>query len=334
MVRGPNRVRLEQRTVPSLKPGEVLVRVSHVGVCATDQEIVEGTLGYYKTGMAQFPIVPGHESSGTVVALGPRVTSVSEGDRVVVECIQGCGECRECMRDEAIRCSDRREVGVIGQDGACAEYLITRARYLHSVPDTVSLAEAALAEPLAVVIKGLRRLGSRPSGDQPRRCAVFGAGTIGHLAAQILKLRGHSVTVIDRQSERLSLLNGVVSTSAEIADLSEFEWLVEATGSQVVLSRILQQASTGATLLLLGLPYSDQTFNFETIVAFDRTVIGSVGSSASDFDEAMATLPKLDTSPFLKTWFPLDQFDKAFTAAKSKNNLKVMLRVDTGIETP
>ncbi len=131
VIRGPNRVRLEQRAVPSLKPGEVLVRVSHVGVCATDQEIVEGTLGYYKTGMAQFPIVPGHESSGTVVALGPRVTSVSEGDRVVVECIQGCGECRECMRDEAIRCSDRREVGVIGQDGACAEYLITRARYLH-----------------------------------------------------------------------------------------------------------------------------------------------------------------------------------------------------------
>lgn len=154
--------------------------------------------------MAQFPIVPGHESSGTVVALGPRVTGMSEGDRVVVECIQGCGECRECMRDEAIRCSDRREVGVIGQDGACAEYLITRARYLHGVPDSVSLAEAALAEPLAVVIKGLRRLGSKPTGDQPRRCAVFGAGTIGHLAAQILKLRGHSVTVVDRQQARLS----------------------------------------------------------------------------------------------------------------------------------
>lgn len=68
-------------------------------------------------------------------------------------------------------------------------------------------------------------------------------------------------------------MNGVVSTAPEIGDLSEFEWLIEATGSQVVLSSVLQHASTGATLLLLGLPYSDQTFNFESIVAFDRTVI-------------------------------------------------------------
>jgi threonine dehydrogenase-like Zn-dependent dehydrogenase len=332
VVRGPHRVRLEQRTVPSLKPGEVLVRVSHVGVCATDQEIVEGTLGYYKTGMAHYPIVPGHESSGTVVALGPRVTSVSEGDRVVVECIQGCGECRECGRDEAIRCTGRREVGVIGQDGACAEYLITRARYVHRVPDPVSLAEAALTEPLAVVLKGLRRLGSRPTGDEPRRCAVFGAGAIGHLVALILKLRGHSVTIIDRQGERLSPLEGVVSTSADFPDLSAFEWLIEATGSQSVLSRILQEASTGATLLLLGLPYSDQTFNFETIVAFDRTVIGSVGSSAADFEEALATLPRIQTSPFLKCWFPLGDFEKALDAARSKTNLKIMLRVDSTAE--
>lgn len=328
VVRGAHRVRIEQRSVPSLKPGEVLVRVSHVGVCATDREIIEGSLGYYRTGMAKYPIVPGHESSGTVVALGPRVTSVAEGDRVVVECIQGCGECRECARDEAIRCADRREVGVIGQDGACAEYLITRARYLHKVPESVTLAQAALTEPLAVVIKGLRRLGSKPAGDVPKRCAVFGAGTIGHLAAQVLKQRGHEVTVFDQQTERLALLGRMVSTARDFADLSEFDWLVEATGSQAVLSRVLQQASTGATLLLLGLPYSDQTFNFESIVAFDRTVIGSVGSSAADFDEALATLPRLDTTAFLETSYPLEQFEKALEAARSRDTLKTMLRVD------
>jgi len=91
---------------------------------------------------------------------------------------------------------------------------------------------------------------------------------------------------------------------------------------------VLQQASTGATLLLLGLPYSDQTFNFETIVAFDRTVIGSVGSSGSDFDEALLTLPKLDTRSFLDSWYPLEQFEAALSAARSRTNLKTMLRVD------
>ena len=135
-----------------------------VGICATDLEVLEGTLGYYKSGKAHYPIVPGHESSGTVVAVGPRVTSFDEGDRVVVECIQGCGECAACDRDDAIQCRERREVGVMGHDGAYATYLITRARYVHRVPEPVTLAQAALTEPLAVVHKALRRLGSQPSG--------------------------------------------------------------------------------------------------------------------------------------------------------------------------
>jgi len=337
VVRGPHRARVEQRTVPSLKPGEVLVRVSHVGVCGTDLEILEGSLGYYKTGVAKYPIVPGHESSGTVVALGPRVTSVSEGDRVVVECIQGCGECSECARDEAIRCKDRREVGVIGQDGACAEYLVTRARYLHRVPDSISLQQAALAEPLAVVMKGLRRLGSAPTGDTPRRCAIIGAGTIGHLAALVLSLRGHAVTVIDRQPERLAVLNGSIETSKDLIGLDRYEWLIEATGSQAALSTILQGASTGATLLLMGLPYSDQTFNFEAIVAYDRSVIGSVGSSGADFDEALITLPRIDAAPFLENRYSLEHFDRALEAARSKACIKVMLKFDestTQLPTP
>ncbi len=190
VIQGPHRARLERRKVQNLRPGEVLVRVAFVGVCGTDLEVLEGSLGYYKTGMASYPIVPGHESSGTIADAGFRVSDLSEGDRVVVECIQGCGECADCLNDEAIRCRDRQEVGVIGQDGAFAGFLVTRARFVHKIPESVTLAEAALAEPLAVVIKGLRRLGSKPQGDRPRKCAVVGAGTIGQLAARVLALRG------------------------------------------------------------------------------------------------------------------------------------------------
>lgn len=330
VVRGPHRARIEERRVPRLKPGEVLVRVSHIGICGTDIEIIEGSLGYYRSGMASYPIVPGHESSGTIVALGPRVTDFAEGDQVVVECIQGCGECAECRRDEAIRCRERREVGVMGQDGACAAYMVTRARYVHKVPDSVTLAQAALAEPLAVVLKGLRRLGSQPEGDRPRRCAVVGAGTIGQLAARVLASRGHEVTVFDRQLERLAILQDAVRTSCEMAGMERFEWLVEATGSQDVLSSLLQNASTGATLLLLGLPYSSQTFNFEQIVAFDRSVIGSVGSSGADFDAALTALTKIDAGPFLRQTYPLADFEQALAAARSKSALKVMIVADVG----
>jgi 2-desacetyl-2-hydroxyethyl bacteriochlorophyllide A dehydrogenase len=330
VVQGTHRAQIEERTVPSLKPGEVLVRVSFVGICGTDLEILEGSLGYYKTGMASYPIVPGHESSGTIAAVGPRVSELSEGDRVVVECIQGCGECADCRRDQAIRCPERREVGVIGQDGAYAAYLVTRARYVHKVPAPVTLAQAALAEPLAVVVKGLRRLGSSAQDDQPKRCGVIGAGTIGQLAARVLALRGHSVTVIDRERSRLALLGGIVTTSESLDGLAQFDWIVEATGNLSVLSTVLQQSATGATLLLMGLPYGPQPFSFESVVSFDRTIVGSVGSSGADFDEALRTLTMIDTTPFLQASLPLDEFEKAWTLARSRTVLKVMLQPDAG----
>ena len=259
------------------------------------------------------------------------MTELEEVDRVVVECMQGCGECGPCRRDDAIQCAERREVGVIGQDGACATYRVTRARYGHRVPEGVSLAQAALTEPLAVVHKGLRRLGSTGAGESPRQCVVIGAGTIGHLAARVLTARGHAVTVADRSAERRAALNGSVATTEKLQDPARFDWLIEATGQQAVLSQLLEHSRPGATLLLLGLPYATQDFNFESIVAFDRSVIGSVGSTASDFKAALATLPTIDTTPFLRNTFPLADFEQALATARSHAVLKVMLTPEAGV---
>jgi 2-desacetyl-2-hydroxyethyl bacteriochlorophyllide A dehydrogenase len=326
-IRGPHDAALEYRSIPTLKPGEILVRVAYEGICATDLEILEGRLGYYKSGMAKYPIVPGHESSGTVVSLGKRVNGFSEGDRVVVECIQGCGACADCQRDSAIICRERREVGVIGMDGGYASYLVTRARYAHKVPPNVSLAQAALAEPLAVVIKALGRLGASEATEAPKRCAVIGAGTIGHLVARVLTLRGHEVTVFDREVARLSLITGV-KTEQTLANLERFDWLVEATGDQSALTSLLQESRTGATLLLMGLPYAQHNFSFETIVGYDKTVVGSVGSNGADFEEALATLSVLDTSAFLKSSYPLEEYERAWTDVRSRAHIKVMLKLD------
>jgi 2-desacetyl-2-hydroxyethyl bacteriochlorophyllide A dehydrogenase len=328
VIRGAHSAAIEPRSIPALKPSEVLVRVAWEGVCATDLEILEGRLGSSKSGMAKYPIVPGHELSGTVVSLGKKVSTLEEGDRVVVEGIQGCGACDDCKRDSAITCRERREVGVIDVDGGYAEYLVTRARYAHKVPDGVTLAQAALAEPLAVVVKALRRLDPAGPSTPPKRCAVVGAGTIGHLAAKVLALRGHDVTVFDREPSRLAPLHGVVRTEGPLSGLDRFDRLVEATGDQAALTAVLQGSATGATVLLLGLPYAPHTFSFESIVGFDKTVVGSVGSSGADFEEALATLPRLDTSPLLRVAYPLEEFARAWSAARSRAHLKIMLHVD------
>jgi 2-desacetyl-2-hydroxyethyl bacteriochlorophyllide A dehydrogenase len=328
VIRGSHSAAIEPRAIPALKPSEILVRVAYEGVCATDLEILEGRLGYYKSGLAKYPIVPGHEVSGTVVSLGKKVATLKEGERVVVECIQGCGACDHCGRDSAITCKERREVGVIGVDGGYAEFLVTRARYAHRVPSDVTLAQAALTEPLAVVIKALRRLRAAAPSATPKRCGVIGAGTIGHLAAKVLALHGHDVTVFDREPARLASLNGVVRTEPALTALDRFEWLVEATGDQAALATVMQQSATGATVLLLGLPYGQHSFNFESIVAFDRAVVGSVGSGGADFEEALRTLARIDTGPLLGCIHPLEEFTHAWNAARSRAHMKVMLRID------
>jgi threonine dehydrogenase-like Zn-dependent dehydrogenase len=159
---------------------------------------------------------------------------------------------------------------------------------------------------------------------------VVGAGTIGHLAARVLAIRGHDVTVFDRERHRLAKLDGHVSTAQSLDGLERFDWLIEATGDPAALSALLERSRTGATLMLMGLPYSNQPFNFESIVSFDKSILGSVGSSHQDFALALATLPLLDTTPFLEASFPLAEFERAWDVARSRSFLKVMLRADAG----
>jgi 2-desacetyl-2-hydroxyethyl bacteriochlorophyllide A dehydrogenase len=332
VIDGPNSASLQSLPAPQLNPGDVLIRVAHVAVCATDLEILDGTLGYYKTGIASYPIVPGHEFSGTIVAVGSRVTGLADGDRVVVECIQGCGDCSECKSGNAIGCAQRTELGVIGRNGAYARHLAAPARFVHRIGNEADLLRASLTEPLAVVLKGLRRLKAAEPGANRGPCAVIGAGPIGHICAQVLKRSGVPVTAIDRSEKRRSYFNGAgIETSADLKNLSRFSLIVEATGDPEVLNRALHESPANATILLLGLPYGPQQFSFEAIAAFDKTVIGSVGSTADDFDAAIKLLPDLELDEFFKCRMPLEDFETAWQTSRNGEALKVILDVDENI---
>ena len=331
VIEGVGQASLKKVEMPPLKPGDVLIRVAYVGVCRTDLEILEGKLDYYKNGLAKYPIVPGHEFSGTVAGIGARVANVKEGDRVVAECIQGCNECPACRKKNWIGCADRRELGVIGMNGAYAQYVITPGRFVHVLPPSLGLREACLCEPAAVVLKGLRRL-ERGWGPAPgsRTCAVIGAGPIGHLAARILSRCDHRVTVFDRDDRRLAYFHGSgPGANQHLNGLAGFDSIVEASGDPDALETVLHHSAPGSSIALLGLPYARRDFNFERIVGYDKMVIGSVGSSAEDFAEAIATLPHLDLTAFLQQVLPLPAFAQAWESCRSHKHLKVILEVDS-----
>ncbi len=329
VIDGPGRARLEQLDLPLVKPGEVLIRVAYVGVCATDLEILDGALGYYNNGMAEYPIVPGHEFSGRIAAVGQNERVLSVGDPVVVECIQSCGKCSECQRGNEIGCPDRAEVGVLRRNGGYAEYVVVPGRFVHRIDNGLDLRTAALCEPVAVVEKALRRLGAAwGNGEGARRCAVVGAGSIGHICARVLASRGHTVTVFDRDQRRLSYFEGSpIATSADMAALKDFDTAIEATGHPEALDDILHRTPAGATILLVGLPYARQPFSFETLVAFDKTVVGSVGSRQRDFASAIRIMPQLGLDEYLRCVLPLHRFQEAWTLARSRQHLKVLLEV-------
>jgi len=329
VIHGPQRASLEEIEIPEIKPGEVLIRVAYEAICATDLEIYDGTLGYYKNGVAKYPITPGHEFSGRVVARGPNVGHVLDGELAVVECIQSCGACPECQRGNRIACQERTELGVIGRNGGYSEYVTVPGRFVHRLAPDYNLKKACLCEPLAVVLKGLNRLERTWSAaPKHKRCAVLGAGPLGNLCAQILDLKGHQVTVFDRSPARLEYLsNSAIRTSNDLTRLNEFDVLVEVTGDPDALDALLHRSMAGATILLLGLPYAHRKFTFEGIVAFDKTVVGSVGSSGQDFDDAIALLPQLETTPFTEKVMPLSEFMQAWELARTGKYLKVILKV-------
>lgn len=329
VIRAPGEAGLEEIEIPKVNPGEVLIRVAYEGICGTDLEILNGTLGYYKEGLAKYPIVPGHEFSGQIVNAGSAVLHLKEGDRVVVECIQSCGHCEECRRSNAIGCPDRTELGVIGRNGGYAEYVVVPGQFVHRLPAGFDMRMAALCEPLAVVLKGFKRLSRGwPTDQKQKKCAVIGAGAIGHLFARVLAYHGHAVTVFDRNAARLACFDrSSIGCSGDLDQLNHFDILIEATGHQEVLETVLRASPAGASILLLGLPYERKEFTFENIVAYDKTVIGSVGSGGEDFEEAIRLLPKLDVRSFLGCVVPFEQFKPAWEKFRTAGQLKILLEV-------
>ncbi len=332
VIHGPGKAELEDVEVPEVKPGDALIRVCHVAICATDLEIFNGTLGYYKNGMASYPIVPGHEFSGRIAAVGQNVNGFGEDDPVVVECIQSCGACAECRSGNFIGCAERTELGVFRRDGAYANYVVVPARFVHKVPGDMDLRRAALAEPAAVVLKGLRRLEPALAamgngvGNGKLRCAVIGAGPLGRLCALILAHRGYPVTAFDRNPKRRALFDGTgVSTSDNLEELSRFSAIVEVTGDPEVLSKALHQSPANACLLLLGLPYGPREFSFEAIAAYDKMVAGSVGSTAEDFEDALKLLPQLPLDAYFQCPMPLRDFARGWEVSQTGDVLKVIL---------
>src|SRR3954451_6862655 len=142
---GGEQLEIVERPDPAPGEGQLLIEPTAVGICGTDIEIFDGSLAYFRMGIASYPIVPGHEWTGEVVEVGPDVAGFSPGDRVVGEVAIGCGICVRCRAGRSHLCDRRTETGIVHMDGAMATRMVFPAAFAHRV--TFEARAAALVEP-------------------------------------------------------------------------------------------------------------------------------------------------------------------------------------------
>lgn len=236
--------------LPDPAPGtqDVVIAVKASGICHTDIEILRGNYG-----SSAFPLVPGHEFAGEVVAVGSEVSSIKCGDRVVVDPNIGCGNCFACRRGRVNLCEKLGAYGVT-KNGGFAEYCVVVSDLVVPIGD-LDWQVAALAEPLGCVLNGL----SPMQGRDCETAMVFGGGPIGLLMALALKWNGTSeITVVDLSTERLDLarsfgFQGIPAGSDMLESLKRSrDLVVDATGVPSVAESLPNYTRDGGAALFFG----------------------------------------------------------------------------------
>ncbi|BBE74007.1 alcohol dehydrogenase catalytic domain-containing protein [Oharaeibacter diazotrophicus] len=280
-------VALADLPMPFAAPGRILVEVRASGICHTDIDVLNG-----RYGAGAYPLVPGHEFSGTVVALGDGVAGLALGDHVVIDPNLACGTCRACRRGRINLCEKLGAYGV-SCDGGFEEYVAVDAARAVPAGD-MPFDLSALAEPLGCVLNGV----AAADAARAESALVFGAGPIGLLMALALRDAGVAeVAVCERDAGRLAFVESLglrpVEAEPEVsaANRHRYDLVTDATGVPAVAGRMADYTADGGTVLFFGVCPPDARIAVSPFEVFRRE-LRLVGSHSlnRNIPEALAVL--------------------------------------------
>jgi threonine dehydrogenase-like Zn-dependent dehydrogenase len=295
---------------------EALVRVLLSGICNTDLEIVRGYAGFNGT--------IGHEFVGVAESSPDRPDIV--GKRVVGEINAGCGVCEKCLAGDSRHCPTRTVLGIVGRNGAHAEYLQLPARNLLAVPDNVSDEQAVFTEPLAAAYG----ITEQVEISRETKVTVVGDGKLGLLCAMSLALCSKNIVLVGKHREKLQIaeqngISGVLLTDLEHGMFSSFDVVVEASGSPSGFATAVDLVRPRGKIVLKSTFHGTPHWQASRIVVDEITI---VGSRCGRFAPAMEILEKglVRVEDLIADHFPLVQGIAAIKQAAEKNVLKILLR--------
>jgi threonine dehydrogenase-like Zn-dependent dehydrogenase len=299
---------------PPRVAGESVVRVDLAGICGTDLELTRGYMN--------FRGVPGHEFVGRVV---DSEDASLIGMRVAGEINAGCGHCHACATTAGRHCPERTVLGILGRDGAFAEYLRLPNANLFAVPAQISDEAAVMIEPLAAAYE----ICAQTTLAQDASIIVLGDGRLGAIVALALMAQGYQPLVAGHHREKLKRLAVLGIGTASQNDMQrQYDVVIDCTGNSNGFSQALTLVHPRGTIILKSTAATAGALNLAPIVINEITVIGSRCGRFQPAIAAMAAEPNgaIDPQPLVDGVYPLSDALAAFAAAANPLNFKILIR--------
>jgi len=330
VLKEPGCLRVESVADPSPETDEILLRVRNCGICGSD-------LHAAKYGLQMPPdAILGHEFAGEIVALGSRVEGWDVGDRVVSLPYMSCGACPACLRGDGILCPTLRGIGLGQLPGAFAEYVRVHPGSLLRIPPEIDFRTAAMVEPLAVGLHGLRHSGLTADHN----CLILGAGPVGLVSllwARDLGVQDIVVSELAAGRRAVAERLGAIAVDPTVSDPAavvrdrtgrEPEVIFECIGARGLLNTAMMLAGIRGRITVLGVCVESDEILPLTGILKELEVKFALGYSKQEFADALEALRsgRIDVSPLVTDVIDIDRVPETFHAlAAPTTQCKVLI---------
>jgi L-iditol 2-dehydrogenase len=334
---GTGRIEVEERVVPAPVAGDVLIRVSSVGVCGSDTHYYrEGRIGSF---VVDGPLVLGHEAAGTIVGVGESVDPARIGQRVSIEPQRPDPDSAETRSGRYNLCPHMQFFGTPPVDGAFCDYVTIGAAFAHPIPDSVTDDAAALCEPLSVGIAAIRKAGLRGGS----RVLIAGAGPIGIVVTQVARAYGASDIIVsdpDETRRRRAVAFGATTVlDPTVDDVNDYfrssssragpvDAFVDASGAAVAVASGIGAVRPAGTIVLVGSGAESMTLPTQLIQNRELVLTG-VFRYANTWPTAISLVEsgRVDLDAMVTARFPLERAAEALDSDRVPGTVKTVVNV-------
>lgn len=329
----PGKIEFREIERPQPGPEEVLIAIRRIGVCGSDIHVYHGMHPY-----TSYPIVQGHEVSGVVAGIGAKVQDFKEGDRVVFMPQVTCGKCYPCRHGMYHICDQLKVMG-FQTNGAGQEFFAVAAQNVLKLPQSITLDQAAMIEPVAVAMHALGRYGK----VRDKKVIVEGAGTIGNLVAQGARALGAEKVLITDISEyklekarqcgiELAVNPQRVELGAAVLEYfgpDKADVILECVGVQDTISQAIANARKGSTIVVVGVFGKKPEVDLGLVQDRELNLIGTLMYQKRDYETAIKLVEgsKLRLDPLVTHRFAFRDYLKAYQTIEESQGryMKVMI---------